>query len=190
MRKLLSPALFLIAALCMGAIGGSLPLSSITGLGTNVSTWLTANLTLNGAAKFNGSGVLSQAASTDLSDTTTATTWTPTDQSGASLSFSGPSGNYGKLNKMCVGTTVIVYPSTASGSTATISLPCTINSGANGAVGVCRVSGGGTTRSVMVLFGTNGQANATFIGTDGNQPTNANFSTQTLSCSFSFVALT
>jgi hypothetical protein len=50
-----------------------LPISTgVSGLGTNQTTFLAANLTVNGALKLNGSGTPSQAACTDLSNAGTA----------------------------------------------------------------------------------------------------------------------
>lgn len=188
MRKLLAPALFLIAALCMGAIGGALPVTSLTGLGTNVSTWLAANLTLSGAAKFNGSGVLSQAASTDLSDTTAATTWAPTDQSGLSLTFSSTAGsNFSKSNKTCVGQLNATYPSTANGTSAKVSLPCTMpNSGVNVLIGPC--TAGASPLTNALLIGLPNTATALILNSSNAAVTNANLSLQTLGCAFSFVS--
>jgi hypothetical protein len=56
--------------------------------------------TINGALKANGSGVVSQAATTNLSDVTGPTSWTPADNSGATLTFTGVSANYTKIGNM------------------------------------------------------------------------------------------
>jgi len=56
-------------------------------------------------------------------------TWTPTDVSGAGLSFSTAVGIYTKIGRMVYASTQIIYPSTANGSSALIGgLPFTLPS--------------------------------------------------------------
>lgn len=82
---------------------------------------------VTGALKDNGSGVLSKAATTDLSDVTTPTTWTPTDASGAGLIFTGVSASYTKIGNMVYAYAALTYPSTADASAAKIGgLPVTV----------------------------------------------------------------
>lgn len=53
-------------------------------------------------------------------------TWTPTDASGAGLSFSAV-GTYTKYGRLCVVQCVVIYPATASGASAVIGgLPFTV----------------------------------------------------------------
>jgi hypothetical protein len=52
-------------------------------------------------------------------------TWTPNDQSGASLTFTSVSGHYTKIGNLVTATFSVTYPSTASGVGARISLPFT-----------------------------------------------------------------
>lgn len=50
-------------------------------------------------------------------------TWTPTDASGAGLTFTGVSGNYVKIGRLVFVTAQLTYPTTASGSSAAITQP-------------------------------------------------------------------
>lgn len=178
--------------------GGALGTPS-SGAATNLTSIPVANATgvlpaanggagtINGALKANGSGTVAQAASTDLSDTTAATTWVPTDQSGATLSFSSVTGNYGKLNKMCVGQFRVTYPATADGSPAKVSLPCTMPNTANGSIGTCATGVSGT--GVASLFALANTATALFWSdATGNQIANITFTAQFVSCNFAFVS--
>jgi hypothetical protein len=61
-------------------------------------------------------------ASTDLSDTTAPTSWTPTDQSGAALTFTSVSANTTKIGNIVYAYGTLTYPVTASGACAKISL--------------------------------------------------------------------
>lgn len=59
-------------------------------------------------------------------------TWTPTDVSGAGLTFTGVSAGYTKLGNMVFAYCQLVFPSTANGSNANIGgLPFTISSSTN-----------------------------------------------------------
>lgn len=65
-------------------------------------------------------------------------TWTPTDQSGAALTFTSAGGSYTRIGRMVYWQAVIVYPSTANGSNSLIGgLPFTIagGSGSQGRAG-------------------------------------------------------
>lgn len=155
-----------------------------------------ADLSATGGAsqvlKQNSAGAavtVGQLASTNLSDTTAATTWVPTDASGASLSFTSPTGNYSKTNKTCVGTLRVTYPSTANGNIAGIVAPCTLANNGNMAVGVCyTTSATANLAHLVVVMGAN-TATMTFVNLAGSagQPTNANLTTVTVSCNFAFI---
>ena len=98
-------------------------LTTGTGILANIAVIPAANGgagTINGALKANGSGLVAQAATTDLSDVTGPTSWTPQDNSGASLTFAGVSANYTKIGNMIFAYTQITYPATANGSNASI----------------------------------------------------------------------
>ncbi|SDQ99723.1 hypothetical protein SAMN05519103_00350 [Rhizobiales bacterium GAS113] len=123
MRRLLIAALAF--ALCGPAIAEStfpptpLPLSAANG-GAG---------TVNGALKGNGAGAVSQAACADLSNATGACSatytasgsWTPADNSGASLSFAGVSAHYTQIGNMVFAYGNVTYPTTANSSGASIS---------------------------------------------------------------------
>jgi len=58
--------------------------------------------------------------------------WTPTDQSGAALSFAAATGVYFRIGDLVVALFQVTYPATASGANAVIGgMPFTVN-GANG----------------------------------------------------------
>lgn len=176
--------------------GGALGTPS-SGVATNLTSIPVANATgvlpaanggagtINGALKGNGSGTVSQAASTDLSDTTAEGAWTPTDQSGASLSFSSVAATFSKSNKTCVGQFRLTFPATANGNTITISLPCTLpNNSSNPAIGTCFSSVSG--QLTLVALGLANTATVQFLNTVGSQPSNIALTTGTLSCNLAF----
>lgn len=120
----LSRALFLTTAiiaafLCLAATRTSvnIVIANITNLGTNIATFLAANLTVSGALKVS-SGTPSQAACADLSNGATgcstvvgtiatqnytATTWTPTfvgsSTSGTGQTYSTQVGSYEQIGR-------------------------------------------------------------------------------------------
>ncbi len=100
-------------------------------------------------------------------------TWTPTDTSGAGLSFSGVSAAYVKIGQLVVAGFEVVYPSTGNGSAAKIgTLPFTaFGTPTNGWTGVV----GYTDSSIDFRFLVSG-TNLFPYKTDGTQPTNANLS--------------
>lgn len=54
-------------------------------------------------------------------------TWTPSDQSGAGLTFSNSFGSYTRIGRIVIAQVLVIYPTTASGSGAIIGgLPFTI----------------------------------------------------------------
>ena len=100
------------------------------------------------AARFNTSGNLafpsgqgidfsatSGTGTSELFDDYEEGTWTPTDASGAGLSFTSPNGVYTKVGRLVMATGFVQYPVTASGTGSKIGgLPFTnINSSARGA---------------------------------------------------------
>jgi hypothetical protein len=115
---------------------------------------------------------VSQLASTDLSDQTAWTNWTPTDQSGASLSLTVTTAKYWQLGKTVIFHTQLAYPATGSGANAALSLPVTPLSGVGqpltvgfnqNAVAITSMIQGG-----LLVFHSNGggvrQTNASFTG--------------------------
>lgn len=65
-----------------------------------------------------------------ISTLTQFQTWTPTDQSGASLTFTVNDARYARIGNIVIVTFDIVYPTTASGAAAKISLPVAPGAGA------------------------------------------------------------
>lgn len=86
---------------------------------STASQWISA---INDA----GAGTKSQPAATDLSDYATGS-WTPSDASGASLTFSGVNAGYTKIGNMVFAYARLAYPATLNGAAASIGgLPFTI----------------------------------------------------------------
>lgn len=144
--------------------------------------------TITGALAANGSGVVSQAASTQLSDATAAGAWATTDQSGAGLSFTSVTGNFSVINKTCVGNLRATFPSTANGSNARLSVPCSAANNGNQAIGSCFTTAAAPNGTLIPLILANTAA-ITFINTAGSavSSTNANLSTATITCSFAYI---
>lgn len=99
-------------------------------------------------------------------------TWTPTDGSGASLSFTSPTGTVKKHGRMVVATASLQYPPTASGANAVISgLPYTI--GSLNSIALCYT----TDATVTLAFGVAAQTNVLLLAAGGGAArTNANLS--------------
>ena len=90
-----------------------------SGAGTVIS--VTCGTGLSGGT-FTSSGTCAlSAATTNLTDVTSAGSWTPADNSGASLTFAGVSANYTKIGNMVFAYVQLNYPSTTSGASASIS---------------------------------------------------------------------
>lgn len=92
--------------------GTGLPISTgVNGLGTGVATGLGVNTNATGGFPIQ----------------TGPTTWTPADNSGASLTFTGVSVNYTRIGNIVFAYGAFTYPATASGAAASISgLPVTV----------------------------------------------------------------
>jgi hypothetical protein len=99
-------------------------------------------------------------------------TWTPTDQSGAGLTFTGASGDYTIVGNMVKAAFSVTYPSTASGAQNFISLPVSSNGG--GGVYISYTTYG------SAICGYIDGTNTRFVISDfaGNSLTNANLSTK------------
>ena len=82
----------------------------------------------NAGITFNNSSALTNSTLNDYE----VGTWTPTDVSGAGLSFSSNTGYYTKIGNLVYARLSVTYPSTASGLQAVISMPFTAASGNNG----------------------------------------------------------
>ena len=105
-------------------------------------------------------------------------TWTPTDVSGAGLSFSTAVGTYTKIGRMIYASTQIVYPSTANGSSALIGgLPFTLpatNVVRQGFISYANAS------VVARALPEDGQTRFDIRKTDGTNVTNSELSGKTL----------
>lgn len=106
------------AASYRALVGADLPNPSATTLGGVKSL---ASVSHNFLTQLSTTGALSQAqpATTDLSDVSIGT-WTPTDSSGASLTFSGISASYTVLGNLVFAYARFTYPATASGASAVV----------------------------------------------------------------------
>lgn len=90
-----------------------LPISGTTGYGTGVATALASATNISGGIAVITSG-----------------TWTPTDASGASLTFSTAVGEYLRIGNLVIATGQVNYPATADGSNAVIGgLPVNVGAG-------------------------------------------------------------
>ena len=98
---------------------------------TVTHTW-SVTQTFSAGISVTGGGVQfpsSQSASADPNnlDDYEEGTWTPTDVSGAALSFSSVSGTYEKIGRMVIARFTLTYPATADGTASAIgSLPFTV----------------------------------------------------------------
>lgn len=120
-----------------------------------------------------------------LSDTGALTvgskgTWTPTDASGASLTFTAADGNYVKVGKMVMVQYRVVYPVTADGSSAVIGgLPFTEGTSNARAGGACSFS---TLAGLALIVSGSSTHALPFVG--AVQKTNAQMSTVEIRGSF------
>lgn len=107
-----------------------------------------------------------------------STTWTPTDTSGASLSFSNVDCKYMRLGPLVIAYGQITYPTTASGSAAKISLPVAVLASGRGSIPAAVDS---TVTNGLRIQASGGTSNAIFgIVTTGASATNANLTGQTI----------
>lgn len=140
--------------------------------------------TINGALKGNGSGTVSQAACGDLSNATGAclatftstTSWTPIDNSGAGLTFTGVNGNYFRFDRVIIAWAQFNYPSTASGANASIGgLPvAAVNSSYVG--GGCRINFTNAAVVSQALLTANSTTIDLYAANSLTRATNANMS--------------
>ena len=91
-------------------------------------------LVLQGSTQSSGTGIAFPATQSASSDANTLDdyeegTWTPTDISGAGLTFTGNNGYYTKIGRVVVANINLVFPTTASGTTIQISLPFNARTG-------------------------------------------------------------
>lgn len=115
-----------------GSTSGTLTVKPAAVAGTNTLTLPagTTDFSATGGASqvvkqtsAGGALTVAQLAASDLSDTIAATSWTPTDQSGAGLAFTNVSARYSQIGNLVYAYGTLTYPATASGAAAKISLP-------------------------------------------------------------------
>jgi len=144
---------------------------------------------VTGALRANGSGGVSQAATTDLSDTTTDTAWTPADNSGAGLTFTSVTARYTKIGKLVTVFFNLTYPSTASGFTAAISgLPVAASANypaVNIPAGVCFINGASAPFIASVQ---QSSSQLVFINTSGSPIANSTLSTVNFRCNATYIS--
>jgi hypothetical protein len=173
--------LFLLAATTMvDAAGGD-----IDNPQTNASALTTGTLAaarggagaVNGVLSGNGSGAVSQGATTGLSDVTVSGAITPTDNSGASLVFTSVSAKYDKIGDVIFVFVSFVYPSTASAANASISLsglPANFPSAGYGRQ--CTLNLNNATTAAAFVLPTVSSATVAFFSSVGTAVTNVNLS--------------
>jgi len=144
--------------------------------------------TITGALRGNGSGLVQQAATSDLSDVTNPTAWTPTDASGVGLTFTSPSGLYTRIGKIVHAQFVLTFPTTVSAATAAIGgLPvASSSSGASFSAGSCKSNV--TSNFIIGAFMAAGSANINLFSMASSPNLNSNFSAFTLSCDINYIS--
>ena len=137
-------------------------------------------LALEGATSATGTGIAfpaTQSASTDANtlDDYEEGTWTPTDNSGAGLSFTGVSATYTKVGRLVNCLCELNYPVTASVAAASIAgLPFTSsNTQANRSGGVVTIS---TTSAVQRIYPVSNNTTFPLLNATGAATTNVNCS--------------
>lgn len=100
-------------------VGADLPNPSSSSLGGVQSAAAQSNKWINSIST-SGVPSLTQPATTNLSDVTTPTSWTPSDGSGAALTFTGVSANYQRVGGLVFAYAQLTYPATADGTSAVI----------------------------------------------------------------------
>jgi hypothetical protein len=152
-------------------------------------TWV-AGLVFDGAGKVTQIAFpASQSAASDANtlDDYEEGSHTPTDASGAALSFTTAEGAYVKVGQLVHVSCIVTYPSTADGTAATVSLPFTVQDTTNDIyTAICENNSGTTVLSVRA---TNNTAAVTVKNAaSGAAITNANLSTLTIRFSLTYRA--
>ncbi|HEX4860858.1 MAG TPA: hypothetical protein VFV07_06445 [Rhizomicrobium sp.] len=151
----------------------------------NSTQW--AGQAVSGDATLSSGGALTvtKTNGTALTGAATATyvapaSWTPTDNSGASLSFTSVSANYTQIGNMVYAYFSLTYPSTASGSSASIAgLPVAVPNQPYAQTPAAIWASGGSNAALLVP--TQNTSTAAWINhATGAALTNANLSTLTL----------
>ena len=116
-------------------------------------------------------------------------TWTPTDQSGAALTFTSVTGLYTKIGRLVTCTFGLTFPATVSGASVSLGgLPFTaIGSGTPNPSGGAITYTGAAVSAAGFAVGTGGTT-VELYGASGTALTNANFSTFILRAQFTYTA--
>lgn len=149
----------------------------------HIDAFLAAALTLGSTLSVEGGQITfpatqSASAGANTLDDYEENTWTPTDASGAGLSFSNVQASYVKIGQLVLATADLTYPTTADGSAMRVGgLPFTTNAAqTNGYHGHVGYTDSSQAIVGVSIVGTS----AYFYKSDGSQPTNANMSTKVL----------
>lgn len=108
---------------------------------------------------------------------TGCTSWTPTDQSGASLTFTSVSAQYCVYGNLVFAYGTLTYPTTASTANATISLPVAVP---NQSYAVVVGTAGGSISTVAFIRTVQNTSTANIVGTAQVVAENVTLSTLTL----------
>ena len=111
-----------------------------------------------------------------LAGSTACTSWTPTDQSGASLTFTGVSAQYCRIGNLIYAYGTLTYPSTADATNAKVSLPVAVPNQSYAAVS----SGPSGVAVAAVLKAVQNTSTAVILGNTGNAETNVTLSLKTI----------
>jgi hypothetical protein len=160
--------------------------------GTQVSTINAYGIGLgSGTTPSSGMGITfpaSQSASSNANtlDDYEEGSWTPTDASGAGLTFSSAYGYYIKVGKMVYVQAKIIYPSTGSSANNLLAgLPFSMNNSDpyNFPIGACAANGN---TSANRAYGYS--SNFAFLNTADSQSTNASLSGANINFNFTYIA--
>lgn len=175
--------------------GSTIPANSVSITGTPAPVgpiyidhnWLHGAMNLPAPYSTNGTIITSNnVVGGTFSPVAPLATWSPADQSGASLSFTQNAQAYYVKNGQSVTAIFdITYPTTASGSTAAISLPFPPISGAGAA---CSVGFQTFAATFTSATSSGGVASVFFFNTAGTGMTNANLSGKRLNMNCTYIS--
>lgn len=144
------------------------------GTGTVTSIGLVA-----GSAAVSGTCTITTTGTCPVVSQGAPTAWTPTDGSGAGLTFAGVSANYSRIGNMVFAYAQLTYPSTANGATAMLSgFPVAFPAATYSQQ--CSVSFSNVTGGVVRVVPTAGTSTATVYSAVGAAVTNTTMSTAQL----------
>ena len=117
-------------------------------------------------------------------------TWTPTDASGAALSFTGVNATYTKIGNLTVARFTVTYPATADGTAASIGgLPFTAKTVTN-AAGACTLAYNNNGTAVMLYVLPTSKAINVYNAASGATVSNATLSTREIDATCTYQAST